>query len=238
MAKKGTKEKQSSKKKENKSKATSKNEDSKTAKGKKQDAAKKGIPASLVKELREKTGAGILDCKKALEECGGDVEKAVDFLRKKGLERADKKSSRTASEGIIHSYIHSNGKIGVMIELRCETDFVARTDDFKELANDLCLQIAASNPLALVPEELPQEIVEKEKEIYREQLKDKPKNKIEQILEGKMKKFYKESCLMHQPFIKDPKQKLTIQDLIKNYIAKLGENIQIKRFTRYELGEE
>ena len=193
------------------------------------------IPASLVKELRDKTGISIMECKKALEACEGDIDKAIEWLRKKGLEMAKKRQGRSTNEGIIDSYIHAGGRIGVLLELACETDFVARTEDFKKLAHELCLQIAAMAPQAIRPEDLPKEVVEKEKEIYREQMKDKPKDKLEKIIEGKLKKFYKEVCLLHQPYFRDEKQ--TVADLIKSVIAKVGENIEVKRFVRFEVGE-
>ena len=194
------------------------------------------ISGDKIKELRDKTQAGMLDCKKALIETGGDMEQAVDFLRKKGLASADKKMSRVASEGIISSYIHGNSKIGVLLELRCETDFVARTDDFKELAKDICMQVAAANPLYVSIEDVPAEVVEKEKEIYREQMKEsgKPENVIDKIIEGKVAKFYSEVCLMEQDYIKE--SGVVIKDLIKSKIAVIGEPIEIGRFTRYQLG--
>ena len=194
------------------------------------------ISGDMIKELRDKTQAGMLDCKKALIETGGDMEQAVDFLRKKGLASADKKMSRVASEGIISSYIHGNSKIGVLLELRCETDFVARTDDFKELAKDICMQVAAASPLYVSIEDVPAEVVEKEKEIYREQMKEsgKPENVIDKIIEGKVAKFYSEVCLMEQDYIKE--SGVVIKDLIKSKIAVIGEPIEIGRFTRYQLG--
>ncbi|RME04059.1 MAG: translation elongation factor Ts [Planctomycetota bacterium] len=196
------------------------------------------ISSSQIKELREKTGIGILDCKKALVEAKGNMEKAIEILRKKGLKTVEKKSSRTASEGRIESYIHSNGKIGVLLELRCETDFVAKNEEFKELSHNLCMQVAATNPLALAPEDLPAEVIEKEKEVYREQMKDKPPQKLNAIIEGKLRKFYQEKCLLKQIYIKDPKGKQTIEQLLQNIVAKMGENIYIKRFVRFEVGEE
>jgi len=194
------------------------------------------ISSGMIKELREKTQAGMLDCKNALTETNGDMELAVEYLRKKGLASADKKMSRIASEGIISSYIHGNGKIGVLLELKCETDFVARTDDFKELAKDICMQIAAAHPLYVNIGDVPQEVVEKEKEIYSEQMKEsgKPANVIEKIVEGKVAKFFTEVCLMEQAFIKDGD--VIIKDLIKSKIAITGEPIEVGRFTRYQLG--
>ncbi|MCI4626293.1 MAG: translation elongation factor Ts [Candidatus Magnetoovum sp. WYHC-5] len=195
------------------------------------------ISASMVKDLREKTGAGMMDCKKALADADGDFEKAVDVLRKKGLASAAKKSSRKASEGLIYSYIHMD-KLGVMIELNCETDFVARTDKFRELAKDIAMHTAAANPAYLDVDEIPAQVIEREKEIYREQVKGKPANVIDKILEGKLEKFYSESCLLRQVFVKDPEQKLTIKDIITEKVATLGENIVIRRFVRFQLGEK
>jgi elongation factor Ts len=194
------------------------------------------VSSDLIKELRDKTQAGMLDCKKALAETDGDIEKAVEYLRKKGLASADKKMARKASEGIVASYIHGNNKIGVLLELKCETDFVARTDDFKELAKDICMQVAAACPLYINPDDVPAEVVEKEKEIYREQMKEsgKPANVIEKIIEGKLAKFFSEVCLMEQEYIKDGS--VIIKDLIKSKIAVIGEPIEIGRFTRYQLG--
>lgn len=194
------------------------------------------VTSELIKELREKTQVGILDCKKALVECDGDVEKAADFLRKKGLAKASKKMGRTASEGIISSYIHNNLKIGVLLELNCETDFVAKNADFQELSKELCMQIAATNPLYTDIDDIPPEELEREKEIYREQLKDsgKPENVLDKIIEGKLKKFYTEVCLLEQEYIKD--SGVVIKDIIKNKIATYGENITVGRFTRYQIG--
>lgn len=195
------------------------------------------VSTELIKELRERTQAGVLDCKKALVECKGDLDKSAELLRKRGLAAASKKSGRTASEGVIASYIHSNAKIGVLLELNCETDFVAKNEDFRELSKDICMQIAASNPLYIDIDNVPQEEIDKEKEIYREQLKDsgKPDNVIEKIIEGKLKKYYAEVCLLEQQYIKD--SSLTVQDLIKNKIATYGENITVGRFIRYQIGE-
>ncbi|MGQ9842493.1 MAG: translation elongation factor Ts [Spirochaetota bacterium] len=195
------------------------------------------ITSEMIKELREKTQAGMLDCKKALIECGGDMEKAVDYLRKKGLAAANKREGRIAKEGVIASYIHNNSKLGVLLELNCETDFVARNQDFQDLAKDLCMQVAASNPLYVAPEDVPADVLEREKEIYREQLKEsgKPANVIEKIVEGKLAKFYSEVCLLEQEFIKD--NKVIIKDLIKNKIATYGENITVGRFVRFQIGQ-
>ncbi|NPA52030.1 MAG: translation elongation factor Ts [Aquificae bacterium] len=196
------------------------------------------IDAKLVKKLRELTGAGMLDCKKALEETGGDLEAAVELLRKKGIAKAAKKAGRETKEGLIHAYIHAGGRIGVLLELNCETDFVARNELFKELANELAMQIAAMRPKWVKREDIPKEIIEKEGEIAREAAiaEGKPEHIAEKIAEGKVEKFFKEVCLLEQPYIKDDKK--TVEELVKEYIAKLGENIQVRRFTRYELGEE
>lgn len=196
------------------------------------------ISASLVKELRDKTGAGMMDCKKALTECDGDEQKAVAWLREKGLSKAAKRAGRATSEGVIGSYIHSTGKIGVMVEIKCETDFVARADRFQEFAKNVAMQIAAANPLCVTPEELPADKLEAEKEIFRNQaLADgKPENIVDKIVEGRVKKYYKEVCLLEQPFIKD--DKISIQDLLNDLVGVLGENIQIGRFTRLALGED
>ncbi|MBI4683962.1 MAG: translation elongation factor Ts [Nitrospirae bacterium] len=195
------------------------------------------ISAELVKELREKTGVGMMECKKALTESSGDLEKAVDCLRQKGLASAAKKATRTASEGLIGSYIHMD-KIGVLAEVNCETDFVARTEDFRNLIKDITMHIAAANPVYILRENVPQEIIEKEKEIYRAQVTNKPPQVVEKIVEGKLDKFFSDNCLLEQVFIKDPEQKLKIKDLITEKIAKLGENIVIRRFSRFQLGEK
>lgn len=194
------------------------------------------ITAVMIKELREKTGAGMMDCKKALTETEGDPEKAIDFLRQKGLASASKKAGRTASEGLIESYIHM-GKIGTMIEVNCETDFVARTDDFKELAKDIAMHVAAACPLYLSREDVPQEVIEREKDIYRAQIEGKPSHVIEKIIEGKLEKFYADSCLLDQIFIKDTEQKKSIKSIINDSIARLGENIVVRRFVRFQLGD-
>lgn len=193
---------------------------------------------SLVKKLREQTGISILECKKAIAEADNDFEKAAELLRKKGFEKAKSKSTRATNQGAIGSYIHSNAKIGVLLELGCETDFVARNEDFLELRKDICMQIAAMNPKYILEKDIPEKVIEKEKEIYREQMKNsgKPGNIIEKIIEGKLKKFYTEVCLLHQKFFKDEKK--TIDNLIAEKIHKLGENITVKRFIRYQVGEE
>jgi elongation factor Ts len=194
------------------------------------------ISATMVKELREKTGVGMMDCKKALTESDGDFEKAVDFLRQKGLASAAKRAGRAASEGVVGSYIHMD-KIGVMVEINCETDFVARTDDFKELVKDVAMHIAAANPAYLSREDVPEDVLDREKEIYRAQVEGKPANVVDKIIEGKLEKFYSESCLLDQVFVKDPDGKKKIKDLIVEKVAKLGENIMIGRFVRFQLGE-
>lgn len=195
------------------------------------------ITAGAIKDLREQTGAGMMDCKKALTEAGGDTEKALEVLRKKGLAMAAKKSARSASEGVITSYIHMN-KIGVLLEVNCETDFVAKTDDFQEFAKDIAMHIAAASPSYVRREEIPEDVIEKEKEIYASQVTNKPPQVVEKILEGKIEKFYSESCLLDQVFVKDDEQKKTINDLVVEKVAKLGENIVINRFARFQLGEK
>ena len=195
------------------------------------------ISAGMVKELREKTGAGMMDCKNALAEVDGDIEKAIEFLRKKGLATAQKRAGRALNEGIIQSYIHMTGKLGVMVEVNCETDFVAKNEDFKEFAKNIAMHIAASNPLGITPEDVPNDIIEKEKEIYRAQALEmgKPENVVDKIVEGKLKKFYEDSCLLNQPYVRD--NNISIADLLNDLIAKIGENISIKRFVRYQIGE-
>ncbi|MCU4138558.1 MAG: Translation elongation factor EF-Ts [Thermodesulfobacteria bacterium] len=195
------------------------------------------VNLELIKQLRERTAAGFMDCKKALEEAKGDIEKAIDILRKKGLAIAAKRAAKEASEGVVTAYIHSNKKIGVLVEVNCETDFVARTSEFQEFAHNLAMQIAATNPVAISRDQVPSEILEREKKIYEEQLKEagKPENIIPKILEGKLEKFYKENVLLEQPFIKNPE--LTIQDLLNEIITKTGEKIVIKRFCRFQIGE-
>ncbi len=192
----------------------------------------------MVKKLRDMTGAGMMDCKKALEEAEGDFEKAIEILRKRGAAKAAKKAGRATREGIITSYVHFNGRIGVLLELNCETDFVARTDEFKELAYNLAKQVAAMNPKWVSREDVPQEVIEKEKEIYREQLKDsgKPDHVIEKIIEGKLEKFFEENCLLEQEYIFEEGKK--VKEVIQEAIAKIGENIRVSRFVRMEVGEE
>ncbi len=196
------------------------------------------ITAAMVKELRDKTNAGMMDCKKALTENDGDMEKAVDWLRQKGLSVAAKRAGRTASEGQIASYIHAGGKLGVMVEVNCETDFTGKTDEFSAFAKDVAMHIAASNPLCVSAEDLPEEVVEREKAIYKAQALEqgKPEKIVDKIIEGKLKKFVAESCLMSQAFVKD--SDLTIEDLVNELRAKTGENVQIRRFSRFVLGEE
>lgn len=194
------------------------------------------VTAALVKELRERTGAGMMDCKKALTECGGEMEKACDFLREKGLAAAAKKGARIAAEGLIESYIHGGGRIGVLLEVNCETDFVARGEEFKALVRDIGMQIAAANPQYLSREEVPADVLEHEKDILKAQAlnEGKPEKIIEKMVEGRIEKFYKEVCLLEQPFVKDPD--ISIQALVMDKTAKIGERIVIRRFTRYELG--
>jgi elongation factor Ts len=195
------------------------------------------ISIDMVKELRQCTGAGVLDCRNALEEVEGDFDKAAELLRKKGLTIAAAKAGREANEGLVEAYIHAGGKLGVLVELNCETDFVARTDDFQELAHDLAMQIAAADPKYVAPEDIPAEVLEQERQWQREQVDgDKPEEIMERILEGKLKKYYGEVCLLEQPFIRD--DELTVRDLVTEKIAKLGENIKVRRFSRFELGGE
>ncbi|QRN86849.1 translation elongation factor Ts [Clostridia bacterium] len=195
------------------------------------------ISASLVKELREMTGSGMMDCKKALTETDGNIEKAVEYLREHGMAAAAKKAGRIATEGLVESYIHAGGRIGVLVEINCETDFVANTDDFKSFVKDVAMQIAAANPTYVREEEVPQEAIEKEKEILRNQAlnEGKPEKIVEKMVEGRIRKYYEQVCLMNQSFVKNPDQ--TISDLVTAKIAKIGENISIRRFARYELGE-
>ena len=195
------------------------------------------IPATLVKELREKTGAGLMDCKKALETAEGDLEKAITILRQQGIAQASRKSQRSAKEGVIYSYIHPGDRLGVLLELSCETDFVARTEDFRQLAKDLAMQVAATNPVSISRSDLSQELVEKEQSIYHTQAlnEGKPEKIIDRIVSGKMDKYYQEAVLLEQPFIKD--QERTVQDLLTAAVAKLGENIIIRRFVRFRVGE-
>ena len=196
------------------------------------------ISAASVKALRDKTGAGMMDCKKALGECNGDEDKAVAWLREKGLSKAQKRAGRATSEGVVGSYIHSNGKLGVMVEIKCETDFVARSERFLEFAKNVAMQIAAANPVCLSSEEVPADLLAKEKEIFKHQAMEegKPEAIAEKIVDGRVKKFYKEICLLEQPFIKD--DKVTIKDLMNELIGVIGENVQIGRFSRMALGED
>jgi elongation factor Ts len=195
------------------------------------------ISAEMVKELREATGSGIMDCKRVLAEAEGDFDKAVDLLRKKGLAKAAKRAGRSTSEGMICSYIHTGAKLGVLVEINCESDFVAKTDDFQTFAKNIAMHIAAANPAGLNPEDVDPKIIEKEREIYRAQMLEegKPTNIIDKIVDGKVEKFYKDVCLMSQQYVKDPQK--TITDVLKETISKIGENIQIKRFARFKIGE-
>lgn len=195
------------------------------------------VDLDAVKELRYRSGAGVLDCKKALSECANDLEKAVDYLREKGLAKAAKKAGRAASEGRVFSYIHTNGKIGTLVELNCETDFVARTDEFQELGKEIAMHIAAASPGYLTSEEVPQSDLDREKEIYRQQALDegKPAQIVDKIAEGRIAKFYEENCLMEQKYIRDPEKK--IKDLVVQEIAKMGENIVVRKFARFFIGE-
>ena len=193
------------------------------------------IDAESIKTLREKTGAGILDCKNTLEKTGGDMDKAAEILRKKGFQVAEKKASRTTNEGRIGSYIHFNGKVGVLLELNCESDFVARNEVVEQLMKDLCMQVAAANPLAVSREDVSKEEVERQKEAFKKVAADKPPQIQEKIIQGKLESFYKEKCLLDQPFIKDDTQ--TIKDVINICVAKVGENIRVRRFARFEVGQ-
>lgn len=194
------------------------------------------ITAKQVQDLRQKTGAGMMDAKKALQETNGDLDKAIEFLRKKGLAKAGKKADRAANEGIVESYIHGNGKIGVLVEVNCETDFVARNDQFQAFVKDIAMHVAASNPQFLVPEDVDQETLDKEKAIYLEQAKNegKPDDIAQKIADGRLDKFYQSVCLLKQPFVKEPSK--SIEDLLKEFIATIGENIVIRRFSRFEIG--
>jgi len=196
------------------------------------------ITTAMVKELREETGAGVLDCKNALQETDGDFDKAVEYLRQKGLAAAAKRADRVANEGTIGSYVHAGSRVAALVEVNCETDFVAKTDDFLALAHDLAMQVVATKPKYLLSEDIPAGVIEAEKEDHRAQMKDsgKPEHVIDKIVEGKLQKYYQEVCLMQQPFIKD--EGLTIQDVVTQLVAKLGENIVVRRFVRFELGEE
>ena len=195
------------------------------------------VTVALIKELREKTSAGMMDCKQALKESDGDLEKAVIFLRQKGLATAEKRSGRDTSEGRVHSYIHGNGKLGVLVEVNCETDFVAKTDQFGEFVHNLAMHIAAASPLCVEREQLPEDVLNKEKEIYKGQALDtgKPEHIIEKIVDGKIEKYFGEVCLMEQAFVKDPDKK--IKDILNELVASMGENININRFVRFGLGE-
>ena len=195
------------------------------------------ITAAMVKQLREKTGSGMMDCKKALTENDGDMDKAIDFLRKKGLATAAKRAGRATTEGVVQPYVHTGGKLGVMVEINCETDFVAKSDDFQEFAKNVAMHIAATNPIGITPEDVPAETLAREKAIYVDQAQQtgKPENVIEKIVEGKMNKFLKENCLMQQAYVRDPD--ITIADLLNELIAKIGENISVKRFVRFQIGE-
>lgn len=195
------------------------------------------VTAAMVKQLRDKTGSGMMDCKKALTENGGDMEKAIDFLRKKGLATAAKRAGRETSEGVVQPYVHTGGKLGVMVEVNCETDFVAKSEDFQEFAKNVAMHIAATNPIGISPEDVPAETMAREKDIYLDQAQQtgKPDNVIEKIVEGKMNKFLKENCLMNQAYVRNPD--ITIADLLNELIAKIGENISIKRFVRFQIGE-
>jgi elongation factor Ts len=195
------------------------------------------VTTSQIKELREKTGVGIMDCKTALKECDGDIEKAIEYLRKKGIATAKKRGGRTTSQGQVMSYIHAGGKIGVLVEVNCETDFTGKNEDFASFVKDTAIQIAATNPIAIDRERVPQNILEKEREIYTTQAKEsgKPEKVLEKIVEGKLNKFFSEVCLLEQPFVKNPD--VTVQDLLNEMIAKTGENIVIRRFVRFQLGD-
>ncbi|MCF8086479.1 MAG: translation elongation factor Ts [Desulfotignum sp.] len=194
------------------------------------------ISAAMVKELREATGSGIMDCKRVLAEADGDMEKAFELLRKKGLAKAAKRAGRSTSEGIVYSYIHTGAKLGVLVEVNCESDFVAKTDDFIEFAKNIAMHIAAANPAGLTPDDVDQSVVEKEREIFRAQMLEegKPENIIDKIVDGKVEKFYKEVCLLSQQYVKDPQK--TIEEFLKETIGKIGENIQIRRFARFQIG--
>ena len=195
------------------------------------------VTAALVKELREKTGAGMMDCKKALSEVDGDIEKAITFLREKGLASASKKADRVAAEGAVGSYIHMGGKIGVLVEINCETDFVAKNDDFQMLIKDIAMHIAAANPLYLAKDDVPQSVIESERDILKNQAinEGKPENIAEKMVEGRISKLYKDICLLEQPFVKDPDK--TVSEYVKEKISIVGENLVIRRFARYQMGE-
>ncbi|SFM41160.1 translation elongation factor Ts (EF-Ts) [Thermodesulforhabdus norvegica] len=196
------------------------------------------VSMEMIKELRAKTNAGMMDCKRALEATNGDMEKAIDYLRQKGLATAMKRAGKEAKEGLVQAYVHGGGRIGVLVEINCETDFAARSDAFQEFAKNIAMQIAATNPLGVEKEDIPQEIVERERAIYEAQAREtgKPENVIQKIVEGKMRKFFEEAALMEQPFIRDPDK--TIRDYLNELVAQIGEKVVIRRFTRYQLGEE
>lgn len=194
------------------------------------------ITAKQVAELRGQTGAGLMDCKRALTESEGDLEKAITILRKKGMASASKKAGRATSEGLIESYIHLGGKVGVLIEVNCETDFVAKTDDFKSFVKDLCLHVAAVNPICISRDEVPADLLEKEREIAASQAEGKPPAAVQKIVEGKLNKYFATACLLDQPFVKDGEK--SVQDILNEQISKLGENMQINRFSRFQIGEE
>lgn len=196
------------------------------------------ISAQLVKELREKCGAGMMECKRALEETGGDIEEAIKLLRKKGMAAADKKSTRTANEGLVESYIHAGGKLGVLVEINCETDFVARNEEFRAFAHDVAIHVAAANPQFVRREDIPEQVLASEREIYTEQAKQsgKPEQVWEKIIEGKLTKWYEQVVLLEQPFVKDPDK--TIDGLRRELVSKIGENIEVRRFARFQLGED
>jgi elongation factor Ts len=195
------------------------------------------ISTSTIKKLREKTGVGIMDCKTALSECNGDIDKAIDYLRKKGIATAKKRGGRTTSQGQVQAYIHAGGKIGVLVEANCETDFTGKTEDFTNFVKDIAIQVAATSPVAIDRDSMPAAVLEKEKEIYASQAQSsgKPEKVIEKIVEGKLNKFFSEACLLEQPFVKNPD--ITVQDLLNELIAKTGENIIVRRFVRFQLGE-
>jgi elongation factor Ts len=209
----------------------------KPAKLKRQERKMTTISATMVKQLREKSGAGMMDCKKALVECDADIDKAIDFLRKKGLATAQKRAGRAMTEGTIQSYIHMGGKLGVLVEVNCETDFVAKNEDFVQFAKNIAMHIAATNPLGMRQEDVPEETVQRERDIYQAQALEtgKPENVITKIVDGKINKFFKENCLLNQPYVRNPD--LTVEDLLNELIAKIGENITIKRFVRFQTGE-
>ncbi|MCK4231855.1 translation elongation factor Ts [candidate division WOR-3 bacterium] len=191
-----------------------------------------------IRELRARTGAGVLDCKKAIAESGGDIQKAIDVLRKRGIAKAESKAGREAKEGIIEAYIHPGAKLGVLLELNCETDFVARNQEFKNLAHDVAMHIAASDPVAVSRGDVPEEVLQREREIYTEQARasGKPEHVVEKVVAGRLDKYYKENCLLEQPFVKDPDK--TVKDVVTEAIARLGENIFVQRFQRFKVGEE